>query len=112
MKLQIKLYKLLYLIFILFILYIILLPNYSFSAYPNLITTLSNAFTKINTYLKKLGAPAAATAIGTGIFIKKFSFGDEERIRVGKKLIKTALFSYAFLLCTDLILITINIILS
>ena len=40
--------------------------------------------------------------------MKKFSFGDEERIRIGKKLIKTSLFSYAFLLALDLILSTIE----
>ncbi len=40
--------------------------------------------------------------------MKKFSFGDEERIRTGKKLIKGSLFSYAFILAIDLILSTIQ----
>jgi hypothetical protein len=40
--------------------------------------------------------------------MKKFSFGDEERIRTGKKLIKGSLFSYAFILATNLILSTIQ----
>ena len=35
--------------------------------------------------------------------MKKFSFGDEERIRMGKKIIKGSLFSYAFILAIDLI---------
>lgn len=40
--------------------------------------------------------------------MKKFSFGDEERIRVGKKVIRGSLFSYAFILAIDLILSTIQ----
>ena len=47
-------------------------------------------------------------AVGTGLFMKKFSFGDEEKIRSGKKLVKTALFSYAFILGIDLILSAIE----
>ncbi len=108
MILRKKLYKLIIFLFIFYI----TIPSYSFCAYPELVSKLTDAFLKINTYLKALGGPAAATAVGTGLFIKKFSFGDEERIRIGKKLIKTAIFSYAFLLCTDLILSTIKIVLS
>lgn len=44
--------------------------------------------------------------------MKKFSFGDEERIRTGKRLIRGSLFSYAFILCIDLILSTINTLLG
>ena len=40
--------------------------------------------------------------------MKKFSFGDEERIRTGKKLIRTSLFSYGFILAIDLILSAIK----
>ena len=40
--------------------------------------------------------------------MKKLSFGDEERIRTGKKLIKGSLFSYAFILAIDLILSAIS----
>lgn len=40
--------------------------------------------------------------------MKKFSFGDEERMRIGKKLIKSTLFSYAFILAVDLILSAIK----
>ena len=69
---------------------------------------MSNAFEKIKTWLIKLSTPAAAVAIGTGVFIKKFSFGDEERIRTGKNIIRGSLFSYAFILLLDLILSAIN----
>ena len=58
--------------------------------------------------LLKLATPAAAVAVGTGIFMKKFSFGDDERMRLGKKLIKNSLFSYGFILALDLILSAIK----
>lgn len=44
--------------------------------------------------------------------MKKFSFGDDEKIRTGKKLIRTALFSYIFVLLLKLILTTISNLLS
>ena len=49
---------------------------------------------------------------GTGVFMKKFSFGDEERIRTGKKVIRGALFSYSFILAIDLILSAIQLLMS
>ena len=112
MKNQKKFLFLSFFIFILFLTYCFFIPTFSHAAYPTLVSKLSSAFEKINSYIKVLSTPAAATAIGTGIFIKKFSFGDEERIRLGKKLIRTALFSYAFLICTDLLLSTILLILA
>jgi hypothetical protein len=84
----------------------------SYAAYPQLITKLNVAFEKIKTWLISLSTPAAAVAIATGIFIKKFSFGDDERIRLGKKLIRTTLVSYVFILLLDLILSTIHNLLS
>lgn len=112
MKNQKKIFYLLFLTLVLFLIYCFFVPIVSQAAYPTLVSKLSGAFEKINSYIKVLSTPAAATAIGTGIFIKKFSFGDEERIRLGKKLIRTALFSYAFLICTDLLLSTILLILA
>ena len=47
-------------------------------------------------------------AVGSGIFMKKFSFGDEERIRTAKKIIRGTLFSYGFILAIDLILSAIQ----
>ena len=78
--------------------------NNVFAADPKLITTLDNAFEKIEDYIVKISTPAAAVAIGTGLLMKKFSFGDEEKIRTANKLIRGSLFSYAFILCIDLIL--------
>lgn len=75
---------------------------------PELVNKLNSAFESIRDWLIKLSTPAAAVAVGTGVFMKKFSFGDEERIRLGKKLIKGSLFSYAFILAINLILSAIK----
>ena len=93
---------------ILFIIFYFGFSNISYAAYPGLITTIMNAFEKIQTWLVKLATPAAAVAVGTGVFMKKFSFGDEEKIRTGKNIIRGSLFSYAFILLLDLILSTIQ----
>ncbi len=74
------------------------------AADPKLVTTINNAFEKIESYIIKISTPAAAVAVGTGVLMKKFSFGDEEKIRTANKLIKGSLFSYGFILCIDLIL--------
>jgi len=75
-----------------------------FAADPKLVLTLNSAFEKIESYIVKISTPAAAVAVGTGVLMKKFSFGDEEKIRTANKLIKGSLFSYGFILCIDLIL--------
>lgn len=95
-------------IFILFFIIYFSFYTISYCAYPGLISKMSNAFEKIKTWLIRLSTPAAAVAVGTGVFIKKFSFGDEERIRTGKNIIRGSLFSYAFILLLDLILSAIN----
>ena len=95
-------------IFILVFIYILIFNSFCFAADPKLITTIKKAFESIESWLLKISTPAAAVAVGTGIFMKKFSFGDEERIRTGKKLIRGSLFSYAFILAIDLILSAIK----
>ena len=79
-----------------------------FDSTPKIVTKLNDAFTKIEEWLLKLATAAAAVAVGTGVFMKKFSFGDEERIRIAKKLIRSSLFSYGFILAIDLILSAIK----
>ena len=79
---------------------------------PKLVSKINSAFESIESWLLKLSTPAAAVAVGTGVFMKKFSFGDEERIRLGKKIIKGSLFSYAFILAIDLILSAIKSLIS
>lgn len=82
-----------------------LLSNVTYCASdPKLIKTINNGLTKIKDWIIKISTPAAAVAIGTGVLMKKFSFGDEDRIIAGKRLIKSTLFSYAFILCIDLVL--------
>ena len=71
---------------------------------PEIVSKITSAFESIESWLLKIATPAAAVAVGSGIFMKKFSFGDEEKIRTGKKIIKGSLFSYAFILAIDLIL--------
>lgn len=102
----------LYFIFILFLIIFFSFSSVSFAAYPKLITTLNSAFESVESWIIKISTPAAAVAVGTGVFMKKFSFGDEERLRMGKKIIRGSLFSYAFLLSIDLILSTINLLLT
>lgn len=99
-----------FLLFILFLIIILLfsLTTNSFCADPKIVTKLNTAFNKIKDWIIKLATPAAAVAVGTGIFIKKFSFGDEERMRTGKKLIRNSLYSYGFILAIDLILAAIK----
>ena len=97
-----------FIIVFLVIIFAMLFSKTAYAADPKLVSKLNSAFSNIEGWLIKLATPAAAVAVGTGIFIKKFSFGDEERMRVGKKLIRTSLFSYAFILAIDLILSAIK----
>ena len=79
---------------------------------PKLVSKINSAFENIEGWLLKLATPAAAVAVGTGVFMKKFSFGDEDRIRTGKKIITGSLFSYTFILAIDLILSAIKSLIS
>jgi hypothetical protein len=79
---------------------------------PKIVSKINSAFENIESWILKLSTPAAAVAVGTGVFMKKFSFGDEEKIRTGKKVIKGSLFSYAFILAIDLILSAIKSLIS
>lgn len=101
-----------YYFFILLIIFLFIFSNPIFAGLfdgnPKLITKLNDAFDTIKKWLLTLSTPAAAVAVGVGVFMKKFSFGDEERIRTAKKLIRGTLFSYAFILAIDLILAAIN----
>lgn len=80
----------------------------TYAAYPTIVVKLQGAFESIQSWLLALATPAAGISIATGAFMKKFSFGDDEKIRTGKKLIRTALVSYVFVLLLKLILTTIS----
>ncbi len=99
-------------ILILFSIYLLVFSSICFAADPKLITTIKKAFESIESWILKLATPAAAVAVGTGVFMRKFSFGDEEKIRTGKKLIRGSLFSYAFILAIDLVLSAIKSLIS
>ena len=99
-------YKFMLSFFIVFILVFWCLP--CLAATPQIVSKLESGFEDIESWILKLSTPAAAVAVGTGIFMRKFSFGDEERIRLGKKLVRNSLFSYGFLLAIDLILSAIK----
>lgn len=91
-------------IIILTIIMSLFIATISFAATPKLINNLEKNLNTIKEWIIKISTPAAAVAIGVGILMKKFSFGDEERIVSGKKLIRSTLFSYAFILSVDLVL--------
>ena len=106
--------KVYYIIYTLFLSFVLLncFCTFSFGAYTKLVNTITSAFVTIESWLLRISTPAAAVAVGSGIFMKKFSFGDEERLRTGKKIIRGSLFSYAFILCIDLILSAIQLLVS
>lgn len=94
---------------ILFFIFLISFSSFSFAlGDPQIVGKINSAFESIEKWLLKIATPAAAVAVGTGVFMKKFSFGDEEKVRTGNKLIKGSLFSYAFILAIDLILSAIK----
>lgn len=100
-------------IFLFSILFLFLFsPLCNAAYYPDLVSKLFKAFEKIESWFLKLSTPAAAVAICTGVFMRKFSFGDEERIRTGKKIIRGSIFSYAFILLTNLILSAVQALLK
>lgn len=109
-------YKKRFLFVLLFILFLLIFSsNVSaniFNGNPEIVDKLNSAFEKVESWMLKLATPAAAVAVAVGLFMKKFSFGDEERLRIAKKLIRGSLFSYAFFLVLDLILSAISSLLT
>ena len=109
-------YKKRFLFILLFILFLLIFSsNVSaniFNGNPEIVDKLNSAFEKIESWMLKLATQAAAVAVAVGLFMKKFSFGDEERLRIAKKLIRGSLFSYAFILVLDLILSAISSLLT
>ena len=87
---------------------ILILSTTIFASTPKLVNKLNSAFEDIESWIIKISTPAAAVAVCSGALMRKFSFGDEEKIRTGKKLITGSLFSYAFILAIDLVLSAIQ----
>ena len=71
---------------------------------PTLVTKLNSAFKKIQGYLVKLSTPVAGIAIAAGVLMRKLSFGDDEKMMRGKKVIVNAIVGYAIVLSIDLII--------
>lgn len=92
-------------VIILMIIVVIFSTSYVFAATtPTLITKLNTALKNILTYLKKLATPAAGVAIATGVMIRKLSFGDEEKMVIGKRVIVNAIAGYLMIQLIDLII--------
>lgn len=83
-----------------------------FDSTPEIVNKLNKAFEKVQEWMLKLSTPAAAVAVAVGVFMQKFSFGDEERIRMAKKIIRSSLFSYGFILVLSLVLSAIKSLLT
>lgn len=71
---------------------------------PTLVNKLNSALKKIQSYLVKLSTPAAGVAIATGVMIRKLSFGNEEKMVLGKKVIINAIVCYGIVISIDLII--------
>lgn len=71
---------------------------------PTLVSKMGNAFKQIKEYLVKLAGPIAAVAIVSGIIIRKLSFGDEEKMVMGKRVIVNAIGGYFVILLVDFII--------
>ncbi|MEG1009419.1 MAG: hypothetical protein RSE41_02520 [Clostridia bacterium] len=77
---------------------------YGASKDPQLVTKINGAFKKIQGYLVKLAVPAAGVAIASGVLIRKFSFGDEEKMKMGKRIIVNAIIGYGIIISIDLVI--------
>lgn len=71
---------------------------------PTLVTKLNSAFKKILGYLQTLATPIAGVAIASGVLMRKLSFGDDEKMLKGKKIIVNAIVGYAIIISIDLII--------
>lgn len=99
-KKNIYLLKITMLIFLI----LILKTNIVFASSPKMVSKIYDSFSKIQKYITRVSTPIAGAALGTGLLMRKFSFGDEERVRRSKKLIRDTAVAYALILCLDLIL--------
>ena len=75
-----------------------------FGADPTLVTKINSGLKKVQGYLIKFATPAAGVAIASGVLMRKFSFGNEEKMAIGKKIIINAIIGYAIVISIDLII--------
>jgi Ni,Fe-hydrogenase I cytochrome b subunit len=84
---------------------VLLITGISYAAtYPQIMNNVEAALDKIKTWMITIATPAAAIGVITGVLIKKFSFGDTERMLTGRRLIRASLSSYALVVGIDLVL--------
>lgn len=102
-KINKKTYLLLNILFITLIIFLNLDLIYA-ATDPTLVNKLNTVFKKIQGYLVKLATPIAGVAIATGVIMRKLSFGDEEKLVKGKKVIINAIVGYAIIISIDLII--------
>ena len=93
---------------ILSLLLLLFYTNSSFAANSDVILKIGSAFKTIKIWLFSISTPAAALSITVGLFMKKFSFGDEEKMRTSKKIIRGTFISYGLIILLDLILSAIE----
>lgn len=103
---------LLFYTFFVSIVFFCVLENTVFAADPKLVSTLTGAFTKIESYIVKIATSFAAVAVATGLLMRKFSLGDEKKIYRANCLIKGSITSYVMIICIDLILSLIDNVLA
>ena len=82
--------------------------SFAATSYPTIMNNLNTALGKIKTWMVTIATPAAAIGVITGVLIKKFSFGDSERMSTGRRLISASLYSYGMVVGIDLILKAIS----
>ncbi len=100
-----KIIKTLIILTFMTLIYTLFLNSVSYAgANPAFVQTTAQAFEKIQKYIVRISTPISAVSLGVGFLMRKFSFGEEERIRTAKKIIRGTLVSYALILSVDLIL--------
>jgi len=91
---------------VMILLFCVLIVTVSFGAtkYPTIMNNLNTALKNIQAWMVTIATPAAAIGVITGVLIKKFSFGDTERMLIGRRLIRSCFVSYGMVVGIDLIL--------
>ena len=66
-------------IFLFTIIFMFVFMSILFASTAKIVTRVDKALSTISKWIVKISTPAAAVAIGSGLLMKKFSFGDEEK---------------------------------
>ena len=80
----------------------------SSSKKPDLQEATETWLTKIQNYMFKISTGAVVIAVGTGVFIKKFSMGKQDKIETGNKLIRDSIIGFVVLNAMPIIARTIQ----